>query len=223
MTTTRSQKWSWTDDVLPFVAMLLLICLDMAVLTIVKAAMNGGMESIVYVIYHNSLGTLILLPFFVVHMFRNVGRLPLTFHILFRFFILAFSGSIDKQYRDEQHVSRFTAKNTRVFASGMEAAHLNCCATTIQCHASTGAHQLTTDAFNPSSHAATTSYELSPDVSAFDSTTMPTTAPAFDSTTTSTPVVPQRRIRVRAGTLAVSRSLSIFYSDSSYLPFRVSD
>ncbi|PWA57984.1 hypothetical protein CTI12_AA403640 [Artemisia annua] len=81
----------------------------------------------------------------------------------------------------------------------MEAAHLNCCATTIQCHASTGAHQLTTDAFNPSSHAATTSYELSPDVPAFDSTTMPTTAPAFDSTTTSTPAVPQRRIRVRAG------------------------
>ncbi|GKA09279.1 EamA domain, WAT1-related protein [Tanacetum coccineum] len=92
MTTTRSGKWSWTDDVLPFVAMLLLICLDMAVLTIVKAAMNGGMESIVYVIYHNSLGTLILLPFFVVHMFRNVGLPPLTFHILFRFFILGLFG-----------------------------------------------------------------------------------------------------------------------------------
>nr|GEU53857.1 EamA domain, WAT1-related protein [Tanacetum cinerariifolium] len=92
MTMTRSDKWSWTDDVLPFVAMLLLICLDMAVLTIVKAAMNGGMESIVYVIYHNSLGTLILLPFFVAHMFRKVGRPPLTFHILFRFFILGLFG-----------------------------------------------------------------------------------------------------------------------------------
>ncbi|GKA22787.1 EamA domain, WAT1-related protein [Tanacetum coccineum] len=94
MTMTRSGKWSWTDDVLPFVAMLLLICLDMAVLTIVKAAMNGGMESIVYVVYHNSLGTLILLPFLVVHMFRNVGRPPLTFHILFRFFILGLFGFI---------------------------------------------------------------------------------------------------------------------------------
>ncbi|PWA54675.1 putative inactive receptor kinase [Artemisia annua] len=72
------------------------------------------------------------------------------------------------------------AKNTQVFASGMEAAHLNCCATTIQCRASTGARQ------SP------------PDVPAFNSTTTPTPAPAFDSMTTPTPAVPQGRIRARA-------------------------
>ena len=36
------------------------------------------------------------------------------------------------------YVVVITAKDTQVFASGMEAAHLNCCATTIQCRASTG-------------------------------------------------------------------------------------
>ncbi|KAI7757077.1 hypothetical protein M8C21_028477 [Ambrosia artemisiifolia] len=84
----RTDAWSWMEDVLPFVAMLMLTCLDMVVLTIVKAAMNDGMGSIPYVVYHNALGTLILLPFFVVHIIRKVDRPPLTFRILFRFFIL---------------------------------------------------------------------------------------------------------------------------------------
>ncbi|KAI3503412.1 hypothetical protein L1887_31853 [Cichorium endivia] len=92
MRMTRREIWSWTEDVLPFVAMLIIICLDMSLITIVKSAMNGGMNSFVYVVYHNALGTLILLPFFIIHIFRNVARPPLTFHILLRFFILGLLG-----------------------------------------------------------------------------------------------------------------------------------
>ncbi|KAD3641054.1 hypothetical protein E3N88_30277 [Mikania micrantha] len=87
-----SKSWSWMDDVLPFVAMLMINCSDMAVLTIIKAAMNDGMHSIVYVTYHNALGTLLLLPFFIVHTLRKVDRPPLTFRIIFRFFILGLFG-----------------------------------------------------------------------------------------------------------------------------------
>ncbi|GKA62083.1 EamA domain, WAT1-related protein [Tanacetum coccineum] len=90
---TRSETWSWADDVLPFIVMIMLVCLDMSLLTIVKAAMNDGMNSIVYIVYHDVLGTFILLPFFLVHIFRHDGRPPLTIHLLFRFFILGILGS----------------------------------------------------------------------------------------------------------------------------------
>ncbi|XP_076896956.1 WAT1-related protein At5g40240-like [Bidens hawaiensis] len=83
---------SWMDDVVPFVVMLMITSLDMAVLTIVKSAMNDGMDGIIYIIYRNSLGTLILLPFFILHILRNVDRPPLTIRILFRFFILGLLG-----------------------------------------------------------------------------------------------------------------------------------
>ncbi|XP_071704062.1 WAT1-related protein At5g40240-like [Rutidosis leptorrhynchoides] len=88
----ETYAWSWTGDVLPFVAMLMLICCDMGVLTIAKAAMNSGLGSISYVVYHNAFGTLILLPFYILHLFRNAGRPRLTFHILFRLFILGLLG-----------------------------------------------------------------------------------------------------------------------------------
>ncbi|XP_024974214.1 WAT1-related protein At5g40240-like [Cynara cardunculus var. scolymus] len=83
-----SKTWSWMEDVLPFVVMMIMMCLDMSVMTIVKAAMNEGMDSIVYIVYHNALGTLVLLPFLLVHIFRNVSRPSLSFHLLLRFFIL---------------------------------------------------------------------------------------------------------------------------------------
>ncbi|KAK1423291.1 hypothetical protein QVD17_18589 [Tagetes erecta] len=92
MTDKRSEAWSWTNEVMPFVAMLMVTCLDMSVLTIVKAAMNDGMSSIVYIVYHDVLGLLILLPFFVVGVCRNVNRHPLSFRLLFRFFILGLVG-----------------------------------------------------------------------------------------------------------------------------------
>ncbi|KAF5763860.1 hypothetical protein HanXRQr2_Chr15g0685311 [Helianthus annuus] len=92
MTTEKSDEaWSWMKEVIPFVAMLMITCLDMSVLTIVKAAMNDGMSSIVYIVYHDALGILILLPFFIIGFFRNANR-PLSFGILFRFFILGLLG-----------------------------------------------------------------------------------------------------------------------------------
>ncbi|KAI7757066.1 hypothetical protein M8C21_028466 [Ambrosia artemisiifolia] len=93
MSMTRTDHtWSWTDDVLPFVALFTVTCLDIVVLTIVKAAMNDGLGSMVYVIYHNALGTFILLPFFMVHIIRTTDRPPLTFGVLFRFFVLGLLG-----------------------------------------------------------------------------------------------------------------------------------
>ncbi|KAI3503411.1 hypothetical protein L1887_31852 [Cichorium endivia] len=92
MTTVRSETWSWIKEALPVAAMLMVTCSDMGMLTIVKAAMNGGMNNLVYIVYHNTLGTLILFTFYIVHIFRNVERPPLTFRILFRFFILGLLG-----------------------------------------------------------------------------------------------------------------------------------
>ncbi|KAJ0454835.1 putative EamA domain-containing protein [Helianthus annuus] len=83
---------SWMKEVMPFVAMFMVACLDMSVLTIVKAAMNDGMSSIVYIVYHDALGIFILLPFFIIGFFRNANRPPLSFRILFRFFILGLLG-----------------------------------------------------------------------------------------------------------------------------------
>lgn len=70
MTRIRSNTWSWTEHALPFVTMLMITSCDMGVLTIVKASMNGGMNSIVYIVYHVALGILILLPFFIILIFR---------------------------------------------------------------------------------------------------------------------------------------------------------
>ncbi|MFS8032077.1 putative EamA domain-containing protein [Helianthus anomalus] len=92
MATERSERWSWVDDVVPFAVMLMITCLDMSMLTVVKAAMNGGLGSIAYVVYHNSLGTFILFPILLFRMLRSVERPPLTFPILFRFFILGLLG-----------------------------------------------------------------------------------------------------------------------------------
>ncbi|KAJ0830589.1 hypothetical protein HanPSC8_Chr15g0657131 [Helianthus annuus] len=71
-------------EVIPFVAMLMITCLDMSVLTIVKAAMNHGMSSIVYIVYHDALGIFILLPFFIIGFFRFANKI----HFYFYFFDL---------------------------------------------------------------------------------------------------------------------------------------
>ncbi|KAL8200726.1 hypothetical protein R6Q57_012065 [Mikania cordata] len=73
--------------------MLITTSSDIGILTIVKAAMNGGMPSIVYIVCHDAIGTLILLPFFIIHILRNPGRPPLSCSILFKFFILGLLGS----------------------------------------------------------------------------------------------------------------------------------
>ncbi|XP_076959085.1 WAT1-related protein At5g40240-like [Bidens hawaiensis] len=89
---TTDEAWTWTNEGMPFIAMLMITCLDMSVLTIVKAAMNDGMSSIVYIVYHDALGIFLLLPTFIIGFFRNVGRPPLSFRLLFRFFILGLLG-----------------------------------------------------------------------------------------------------------------------------------
>ncbi|KAJ0440232.1 hypothetical protein HanHA300_Chr16g0634141 [Helianthus annuus] len=66
------RRWSWMNELLPFVAMLMTTCLDMGALTLVKAAMDGGLSIIVYIVYHSALGTFILLPFFIIHIYRFV-------------------------------------------------------------------------------------------------------------------------------------------------------
>ncbi|XP_076883360.1 WAT1-related protein At5g40240-like [Bidens hawaiensis] len=70
MTRRSDETLSRRNEVLPYVVMLTTTCMDMIGLKIVKAAMNDGLTSSVYVVYHNALGTLILLPFFLLHIRR---------------------------------------------------------------------------------------------------------------------------------------------------------
>ncbi|KAM0055542.1 hypothetical protein Hdeb2414_s0006g00207361 [Helianthus debilis subsp. tardiflorus] len=80
MVTERSDEaWSWMNDVMPIAVMLMITSMDMCMLTIVKAAMNDGMSSIVYIVYHDALGIFILLPFFIVGFFRFANKIHLCF------------------------------------------------------------------------------------------------------------------------------------------------
>lgn len=60
------------EDVLPFLLMMIVECVEVGTMTSVKAAMNNGMSQLVYVVYNNHLGTIVLFPFFVVHNHRLV-------------------------------------------------------------------------------------------------------------------------------------------------------
>ncbi|KAF5961726.1 hypothetical protein HYC85_002935 [Camellia sinensis] len=57
-------------NALPFVVMIMLECGDVCAMTLGKAALNIGMNNLVFVVYYNALGTLILLPFFIFHRLR---------------------------------------------------------------------------------------------------------------------------------------------------------
>nr|GEY36082.1 EamA domain, WAT1-related protein [Tanacetum cinerariifolium] len=65
---------------------------NLIMLVLFLSVMNDGFSTIVFIVYQNFLRTLILLPFFIFHIFRNVERPPLTFHLLLRFFILGLLG-----------------------------------------------------------------------------------------------------------------------------------
>ncbi|OIS98332.1 PREDICTED: WAT1-related protein At3g28050-like [Nicotiana attenuata] len=82
---------SWSKDVFPFVTMVLVECCEMGMITLGKAAMNDGMSNLVYVVYYNALGTLLLLPFLIFHRCRS-NIAPLTLSILWRFFLLGLLG-----------------------------------------------------------------------------------------------------------------------------------
>ncbi|MCE0481579.1 hypothetical protein HAX54_039439 [Datura stramonium] len=82
---------SWSTDFLPFLAMVIVECCEMLMITLGKAAMNEGLNNLVYVVYYNSLGTLFLLPCFFFHR-RRSNMTPITLPILWRFFLLGLLG-----------------------------------------------------------------------------------------------------------------------------------
>ncbi|KAL8162163.1 hypothetical protein V2J09_013652 [Rumex salicifolius] len=76
---------------LPFVGMIVLNFAMIGSSTLIKAAMTSGLSQYVYVVYYDALGTFILLPLFVHHCLTR-KRLPITFSLLCRFFILSLTG-----------------------------------------------------------------------------------------------------------------------------------
>ncbi|KAL8162122.1 hypothetical protein V2J09_013611 [Rumex salicifolius] len=76
---------------LPFVGMIVLNFSMIGSSTLIKAAMTSGLSQYVYVVYYDALGTFILLPFFVHHCLTR-KRLPITFSLLCRFFLLSLTG-----------------------------------------------------------------------------------------------------------------------------------
>lgn len=57
-------------DAAPFAAMVLVEAGEVLLTTLMKAAMNRGISNYVYAVYYNSLGVLILLPYFIFHTLR---------------------------------------------------------------------------------------------------------------------------------------------------------
>ncbi|KAG8489820.1 hypothetical protein CXB51_017861 [Gossypium anomalum] len=81
---------SYLWNALPFMAMITVECTDVGISVISKAALNKGMSNVVSVTYFNALGTLILLPYFILCRDKQA---PLTFSLLWRFFLLGLIGS----------------------------------------------------------------------------------------------------------------------------------
>ena len=107
-------------DSLPFAAMVMMECLDVGMTTLSKAAMTRGMSHFVFVVYSNALASLILLPssffinrhfspfffFFKLTFFPSSNtydlfsivcrskRLPLSFSLLCKFFLLSLIGYV---------------------------------------------------------------------------------------------------------------------------------
>ncbi|XP_071728014.1 WAT1-related protein At5g40240-like [Rutidosis leptorrhynchoides] len=79
------------EDVVPFIVMMLVECVEVSSLTLAKSAMNNGMSQLVYVVYYNVLGTIVLFPFFAVHNCRSNWP-PITSGLIFRFMILGLLG-----------------------------------------------------------------------------------------------------------------------------------
>ncbi|RYR77426.1 hypothetical protein Ahy_A01g001880 [Arachis hypogaea] len=82
----------WFCSWIPFLAMVIVECLDVGLTTLGKAAMSRGMNHFIFVVYSNALATLILLPS---SFFINRNRTttpPLSFSLLCKFFLLALVG-----------------------------------------------------------------------------------------------------------------------------------
>ncbi|XP_077237799.1 WAT1-related protein At5g40240-like isoform X2 [Tasmannia lanceolata] len=77
--------------VMPFVAMVVVQCLDMGMSTLAKTAMSRGLSNLIFVFYVTVLSTIILFPSFI---FQRKACPPLTLHLLCRFFLLGLVGSV---------------------------------------------------------------------------------------------------------------------------------
>ncbi|KAL6951909.1 hypothetical protein U1Q18_047449 [Sarracenia purpurea var. burkii] len=82
---------SYMKDGAPFVAMVIVMCGEMAMLTASKAALNTGINNFIFVVYCNALGTLILLPYFVFRRYRSKSP-PISFSLLWKLFFQALLG-----------------------------------------------------------------------------------------------------------------------------------
>lgn len=76
---------NYMKNTLPFAVMVIVEIGEVGMITLGKAAMNGGMSNLVYVVYYNTLGTLILLPYFILHTHRSVSLLWYQFTLKIRF------------------------------------------------------------------------------------------------------------------------------------------
>ncbi|XP_071702538.1 WAT1-related protein At3g28050-like [Rutidosis leptorrhynchoides] len=82
---------SFVENVLPFAAMVIVETGEVGMVTLAKSALNDGLSSLVYVVYYNALGTILLLPNFIIHSYRN-NRPPLTLSVLSKLFVLGLLG-----------------------------------------------------------------------------------------------------------------------------------
>ncbi|KAL3526451.1 hypothetical protein ACH5RR_011107 [Cinchona calisaya] len=82
----------WVRDATPFLAMVFVECGEVAMTTLAKAAMNDGLSSYVLPVYYNSIGTLLLIPYFLFHTIIKKNNLPITFPLLRRCFLLGLLG-----------------------------------------------------------------------------------------------------------------------------------
>lgn len=77
-------KWS------PFVAMVMVECLDVGLTTLGKSAMSRGMNHFVFVVYSNAIATLLLIPSsFII---TRATKPPLCFTLVCKFFLLGLLG-----------------------------------------------------------------------------------------------------------------------------------
>ncbi|KAK6920744.1 EamA domain [Dillenia turbinata] len=77
-------------EMIPFVVMVVVECVDVGLTTISKAAMSNGMSNFVFVVYSNAFAALLLFPY--IFVFQRTKRAPLTFSLLCKFFLLGLVG-----------------------------------------------------------------------------------------------------------------------------------
>uniref|UniRef100_A0A7N0UMN1 WAT1-related protein n=1 Tax=Kalanchoe fedtschenkoi TaxID=63787 RepID=A0A7N0UMN1_KALFE len=79
------------EAVIPYAAMVVVECGEIGVSTLGKASMASGTSEFVFVVYYNSLGVLIFLPYFILHRLRS-KQPPMTLPFLLRCCLLGLLG-----------------------------------------------------------------------------------------------------------------------------------